>query len=191
MAAETPPVIQPATFTFTDAEVAAVQSVQIARQAAVARATPTLRIASIAVPVLLLAALIGIDIVWYGGDMPMPLFGGLLVAFVAGMFVQGLTYKLTQQAAKRRMRQSVPQVFAPRTVRLDAGGIEQALPALRAIHAWSAIDKVEQSGGFILLWSGPALAMAIPERAFATAADAEAFALSCRVRVGAAPQPST
>ena len=184
--AAVPPETQPETFTLTDAEAAAVQSIQMARQAGVARATPVLRIASIAIPVLLLAALIGIDLVWYGGEMPMPLFVGLLAAFVAGMFVQTLAYKLTQVAAKRRMRRSVRHVFAPRTVRLAEDGVEQTMPELRTVHAWAGIDRIDRSGGFILLWTGPVLAIAIPERAFATAAGAEAFAQACRGSIGAA-----
>jgi hypothetical protein len=179
-------VVQPETFTFTDAEAAAMQSAQMAQQASVARASPVLIAASIAVPVLLFAGLIGIDRLWFGGDMPMSLFVSLLAAFVAGMFTMGLAYKLTLEASKRRMRRAIRQVFAPRTVRFADDGIEQALPELRTIHAWAGVERVERRGDLIQLWSGPVLLMAIPVRAFPGAADAEAFLAACRGKIGAA-----
>lgn len=180
------PEIQPATFVFTDAEAEALQSVQMARQAGIARRSPQLIAMSFGVPLLLLAAVFGIDRVWFGGEMPPPLSFGLLAAFVAGMLTQGLTVKLTLESSKRRMRRTVRQVFAPRIVRLTDSGIEQALPELRTVHAWAAIDRAERYRGLILLWSGPVVAVAIPERAFASAAAAEAFATACRAKSDAA-----
>jgi hypothetical protein len=131
-------VIQPDTFVFTDREAAAVQSVQMARQASVARANPVLLATSIAVPVVLVSVVFAIDLLWYGGAMPLPLFVTLMAAFFAGMLVQTLAYRLTLEASKRRIRQMTRQVFAPRTVRLTDEGIEQVLPAVRSLYSWSA-----------------------------------------------------
>ena len=180
------PEIQPATFVFTEAEAAALQSVQMARQAGIARRSPLLIALTFGVPLLLLAVVFGIDRVGYGGQMPASQVTGLLVAFVAGMFTAILTFKLMQQSSKQRMLRTVRHVFAPRTVRLTGEGVEQAMPELRIVHAWAAIDQAERSSGLILLWSGPVVAIAVPERAFATAAAAEAFALTCRDRAAAA-----
>jgi hypothetical protein len=179
---------QPITYTLTDAEAAAAQAVQMARQAAIARRGPAVIALSFAVPIAALGLLFAADWLWYGGGMPAPLFVGLLVAFVAGMFTQILTYKFSLVASMRRMRQAVRQVFAPRTSRLSDDGVELATPDTRTLYAWSAIDRAEERGGLILLWAGPMLASAVPVRAFASAAEAQAFLAECRSRAaGRAP----
>jgi hypothetical protein len=75
-------------------------------------------------------------------------------------------------------------VFAPRTVRLTDEGIEQALPEVRSLYAWSGIDRAEQAHGMILVWAGNILAVAVPVRAFAAEQDAQAFFDACRKRAG-------
>jgi hypothetical protein len=177
--------VQPETYVLTDAEAAAIQSAQMARQAGVARANPVLVAISVAVPVAIVAAIYAVDLVWYGGAMPQSLFTTLIVVFVAGIFTQTFAYKLTLEVSKRRMRQTIRQVFAPRTVRLTDEGIEQASPELRTLHFWSGIDRAERSGGLIQLWSGHLLALAIPVRAFASYTDAQAFLDACRQRARA------
>lgn len=180
------PVVQPATFVLTDAEAAAVQAAQMAQQARVARANPVLIAGSIAVPLILLGVLYGVDLIWYGGAMPGSLFVALLAVFVAGMFTQTLGYRLSLEASKRRLRRETRQVSAPRTVRLTDDGIEQALPEVRSLHAWSGIDRADRAHGLILVWAGHMLAVAVPERAFPAATDAQAFLEACRQRAGAA-----
>jgi hypothetical protein len=175
-------VASPATFVLTDREAATVQSASVARQASVA-----LIAASIAVPLLLLAAVFVVDFVWYGGAMPASLFVALLAMFVAGMFTQTLACKFTLEASKRRLRSQTRQVFAPRSVRLTDEGIEQDTPEQRALSRWSGIDRVEHAGGLIPAWAGNLLAAAVPERAFASAPDAQAFLGTCRQRA-VAPQ---
>jgi hypothetical protein len=179
-------VVQPETFVLTDAEAAAVQSANMARQASVARANPALLALSIAVPVLMLGVIAGVDLIWYGGAMPLSLFVTLLAVFVGGMFTQTLGYWLSLQLSKRRMRQAIRQVFAPRTVRLTDEGIEQALPEVRSLYAWIGIDRADEAGGLILVWAGHVLAAAVPARAFASGPDAQAFLEACRQRAGAA-----
>lgn len=180
------PVVQPATFVLTDAEAAAIQSAQMARQARVARANPVLIAGSIAIPLVLLGVLYGVDLVWYGGAMPFALFVALLAVLLAGMLTQTLAYRLSLEASKRHLRRSTPQVSAPRTVRLTEDGIEQVLPEVRALHAWSGIDRAERAHGLILVWAAHMLAVSVPERAFPAAADAQAFLDACRQRAGAA-----
>jgi hypothetical protein len=176
------PLAQPETFVLTDAEAAAVQAAQLARQASVARASPVLLAASIAVPVVLVAVVYAVDLIWYEGAMPLPLFVTLMAVFFAGMVVQTLAYRLTLEASKRRLRRATRQVFAPRTVRLTDEGIEQAQPQARAFNAWSGIDRAEQAHGLILLWAGNLLAVAVPVRAFPAPQDADAFLDACRQR---------
>jgi hypothetical protein len=171
---------QPITYTLTDAEAAAAQSAQMARQAAVARRGPALIALSFAVPVLAVGFLFATDWLWYGGEMPAPLFLGLLAAFVAGMFTQTLAYKLTLASSTRRMRQAVRQVFASRTVRLTEAGLEHTTPDARTLYAWNGIDRAEEGAGLILIWAGHALASAVPVRAFSSAAEAQAFLAECR-----------
>jgi hypothetical protein len=106
------------------------------------------------------------------------------MVFVAGMATQTVGYWLNLQASKRRLRERTRQVFEPRTVRLTDEGIEQALPQLRSVHAWSGIDRVEQPADIVLVWAGNLLVSAIPARAFASAQEARAFLDACRARAG-------
>jgi hypothetical protein len=178
-----PPLVQPETFVLSDAEAAAVQAAQMARQARVARANPVLIAGSIAAPIVVIGIIAAVDVAWYGGEMPASLFVTLMAVFVAGMFVQTLGYRLSLAVSKRRLRRTTRQVAAPRTVRLTDQGLEQALPEARAFNAWSGIDAAEQADGLILLWAGNLLAAAIPVRAFPASQDAEAFLDACRERL--------
>ena len=81
-------------------------------------------------------------------------------------------------------------MFEPRTVRLTDEGIEQALPQLRSVHAWSGIDRVEQPADIILIRAGSLLLSAIPARAFASPQAAQAFVDVCRTRAGGRSTPS-
>lgn len=183
-------IVQPETFVFTDAEADAVQSANIAYQAGVARRNPGQLALSIGVPVLLVMVLIGVDWLWYGGAMPMPLFVAFMAVFAAGMFTQLLATKLTLDMSRRHLRQATRQTFAPRTVRLTDQGIELALPEARTLYAWSGIDRAEQTGGLILVWAGHVMAAALPARTFGSEADAEAFLAECRSRAaGGASAP--
>ena len=78
-------VVQPETFTLTDQEAAAVQSVQMARQMKVAGTTPVVRYGSIVAPFAIVGVVAVIDQIWYGGNMPISLFVTLMAVFVAGM----------------------------------------------------------------------------------------------------------
>ena len=179
-------VVQPETFTLTDQEAAAVQSVQMARQMKVAGTNAVMRYGSIAAPFAIVGVIAVIDWVWYGGAMPISLFVTLMAVFVAGMATQTIGYWLSLQATKRRLIEKTRQVFEPRTVRLTDEGIEQALPELRSVHLWSGIDRVEQASGLIFLWAGNLLASTIPVRAFPSEQDAQAFLDACRARTGGA-----
>jgi hypothetical protein len=177
-------VVQPETFVLTDTEAAQLQSTQLAQQQKVTGTTPVIRIGSIVVPFVIIGLVYVIDLVWYGGAMPVSLFVTLMAVFVAGMATQTAGYWLNLQATKRRVREKTRQVFEPRTVRLTGEGIEQALPELRSVHLWSGIDRVEQASGLILVWAGNLLVSAIPTRAFPSEQDAQAFLDACRSRAG-------
>lgn len=179
---------QPITYTLTDAEAAAVQAAQMARQAAVARRAPALIALSFAMPIAALGVLFATEQLLYDGSMPGALSFGVVVAFLAGTFTQILAYKVSLAVSMRRMRQAVRQVFAQRTSRLSDDGVELATADTRTLYAWSAIDRAEESGGLILLWAGHVLASAVPVRAFASAADAQAFLAECRSRAAGAKQ---
>jgi hypothetical protein len=101
--------VQPQTFVYTDAEAATVQSLQMAHQARVARANPALLALSIAVPVVMIGAVFAVDLIWYGGAMPAWLFVTLLFVFLAGMFTQILSYRLSLELSKRRVRHAMHQ----------------------------------------------------------------------------------
>jgi hypothetical protein len=173
-------VVQPETFTFTDAEAAAVQSAQMAWQMKVAGTAPTIRYSPIIVAFAIPGIVFVIDQVWYGGTMPASLFVTLMAVFVAGMATNAAGYWLALRTSKRRIRQQTRQFFESRNVRLSDDGIEQALPNQRSVHLWSGIDRVDLAAGLILVWAGHLLVSAIPTRAFPSEADAQAFLDVCR-----------
>jgi hypothetical protein len=179
-------VVQPETYTYTDAEAAVVQSAQMARQAKVAGTAPITRYGSIAVPFAIVGVVFVIDQVWYGGAMPMSLFVTLMAVFVAGMMTQTAGIWLSLLASKQRIRGQTRQLFEARTVRLSDEGIEQASPHVRSVHLWSGIDRVEQAADLVQLWAGNLLVSAIPARAFSSPADAQAFADAARQHAGIA-----
>jgi hypothetical protein len=176
--------VQPETFTLTDPEAAAVQAAQMAQQVKVAGTTPVIKYGSIAMPVVIIGAIAAIDWIWWNWTMPLSLFVIMMLVFVAGMATQTLGYWMNLQASRKRIRARTRQVFEPRTARLTDDGIEQALPQIRSIHAWSGIDRVEQPADIILIWAGNLLVSAIPARAFASSQDAQAFVDACRTRAG-------
>jgi hypothetical protein len=178
------PIVQPETFVFTDTEAAQIQSIQLAQQRKVAGTSGVTRYGSIAVPIIMVASVAAVDQIWYAGRMPGSLFVTLLFFFLAGMVTMLVGFGLNLRAAKRRIIERTRQVFEPRTVRFTDEGIEQSLPELRSLHLWHGIDRTEQAAGIILIWAGNILASAVPVRAFASEADAQAFLDACRQRAG-------
>jgi hypothetical protein len=181
--------VQPETFTLTDQEAAAVQGAQMAQHVKVAGTTPVIKYGSIAVPFVIVGLIAAIDCIWWDWTMPLSLFVIMMLVFVAGMATQTIGYWLNLQASRKRIRARTRQVFEPRTVRVSDEGIEQALPQLRSIHAWSGIDRVEQPADIILVWAGNLLVSAIPARAFAAPQDARVFVDACRTRAGGRNTP--
>jgi hypothetical protein len=177
-------VAQPETFTLTDPEAAAIQAVQMAQQVKIAGSSPVRKIGSIVVPLGMVGVVAAIDQIWYGGQMPIPLFVTLLAMFLGGMVTMFVGYWLNLQATKRRIREKTRQVFEPRSVRFTDEGVEQSLPELRSLHLWSGIDRVDlhEASGLILVWAGNLLVSAIPTRAFSSPQDAQAFFDACRRR---------
>jgi hypothetical protein len=182
--------VQPETFTLTNQEAAAVQTAQMAQQMTVAGTTPVIKYGSIAVPFVIIGIVAAIDWVWWDWTMPLSVFVTMMMLFVAGMMTQTVGYWLNLHASKRRILERTRQVFEPRTVRLTDEGIEQALPQLRSLHAWSGIDRVDQPADIILVWAGNLLASAIPARAFASPQAAQAFLDACRTHAGVRSTPS-
>ena len=113
----------------------------------------------------------------------------LMAAFVAGMMTQTIALRLSLQISKRRLRSKTRQLFEPRTVQLTYEGIEQVQPAVRSLHRWGGIDRIEGDHGLIVIWTGNIVACVIPERAFPTRQDAAAFLEQCRTRAAAAAEP--
>ena len=91
-----------------DAEAAAVQTAQLAQQASVARANPALLALSIAVPVVMIGVLLGVDWLWFEGGMPFSLFVGLLAVFVGGSLVDHGGHNILEPAIFGK-----PIVFGP------------------------------------------------------------------------------
>jgi hypothetical protein len=151
-------VVQPETFTFTDAEAAAVQSAQMAWQMKVAGTAPTIRYSPIIVAFATPGIVFVIDQVWYGGTMPASLFVTLMAVFVAGMATHAAGYWLALRASKRRIRQQTRQFFESRNVRLSDDGIEQALPNQRSSPG---AHRSRTGRGADPVWAGHLLVSAI------------------------------
>jgi len=177
-------VVQPGTFVLTDQEVAIIQAAQMERQASITNKSLALRIGQIAVPIVIIGAVIAVDQLWYGGTLPAWLMFTVVAAFVAGVLFQTLAYKVTVEVMKQRMRETTRQLFAPRTVRLTDEGIEQTLPDIRSLQAWRGIDQANETNGLVIVWAGNLMIVTIPVRAFPTVVDAQAFVAACRRRAG-------
>lgn len=174
---------QPATFTLTPEEAAALQSIQTERQASIARKGPVLRYSSLAAPFVAAAMIWLVDIIWYGGDMPLSFFVTLLAVFMAGMMFQTAGYWINMLAARKRMLAATRQVYAPRTVRLTRDGIENAIPTATTLQKWAGVTQVETQKDMLLVWAGNLLPVSVPLRAFASDKDARAFVAECKRRV--------
>jgi len=170
----------PRTFTLTEAEAAAIQSMQLARQTGIARKGPMLRYTSLAAPVIAAVIIWAVDLLWYDGAMSMSLFVTLLAVFVGGMMFQTAGYWLNLQAARKRMLHTTQQVFEPRTVRFVPEGIEVSIPTAATLQKWPGVKDIEMKNGMILVWAGNLLPVSVPLRAFSSEEEAETFLAECR-----------
>lgn len=177
-------IVQPETFVFTEAEATQLQAIQLAQQQKVAGTAGVIRYGSIAVPVLMIASVVAVNQIWYGGQMPGSLFVTLLFFFLAGMVTMLIAFRLNLRATKQRILERTPQVFAPRTVRFTDEGIEQSIPEIRSMQLWRGISRIERVAGLIVIWTGVLPVSAVPARTFPSEPDAQAFVDACQQRAG-------
>jgi hypothetical protein len=135
-------------------------------------------------------------------------FGAIPVAFVFRQYVDtriadtiGLTsltsYLLGASAmwavllfsywrlGKRRMAE-IPNPFAPRTVTIDATGVAVVSQSTEGLWHWVAITAFTCERGLLLLWVGPASAVAIPISAFESTDACQAAVAFIRARLAEA-----
>lgn len=176
-----PPAVE---FTFTPDEAAALQAIQMKRQAKLARGSPFLLWTSLAAPVVIAALVFLADFLFWDGEMPGSLFVAFMGTFVAGMFFMVLGFRLNLMVAKKRLRETTRQLHEPRELRLTEEGIEQSLPAARSLQMWPGLDRVETRRGLLLAWAGNMAVAAVPLRAFPSPDAARAFIAECQARLG-------
>ena len=173
-------VTQPQTFMFTQQEAKQLQALQSARQTKFARRGIKNKLVCFAVPVLALIALFAIDWLFYDGNIPRDIFIGAVLAFLVG-FLSILLISLINVADwKKRMLADTPQVWEQRQVKIDETGVSQSTETSDVMFKWSTIGPVEQNKGLVFLWLNKFQAIAIPTRAFASDADANAFESEAR-----------
>lgn len=73
------------------------------------------------------------------------------------------------------------------SVRLTSEGIEKTMDGASHLFAWESFQDLSVKGSTLLLFNGRNSAMIVPRSAFATPADAEAFAVAAAARVRRAP----
>lgn len=109
-------------------------------------------------------------------------------AFVV-LFGKLLEKWLMGRAIRRLLRDEKPgrgQLGRHKVV-LQPDGVVEITSVNQTRTSWSGIDRVEQDGNYIYLYTAPIAAHVIPRRAFPSPADAEAFYQQARTSKEAAP----
>ena len=169
-------------YTFTEPEVIAYYRVVAKRQARIAGSRRSL-LSTIYAPVALGILLMAVSSLRGAAtaDFARMLVAGT-VAYYAGMFIYG--YELSRAHAHLRTSIYRREPFGrPRQVTLAEDVMEYCAGDVSSRIPYVAFTDVEQSDGFILGWTGDLWATAVPLRAFASSADANAFVEVLRSRV--------
>lgn len=72
----------------------------------------------------------------------------------------------------------------PVTLALDGEGLTIEMRGARDVRRFAELREAAQGGGMLLFWSGPNDGVALPERALADVAEAEAILEFARARLG-------
>ena len=90
----------------------------------------------------------------------------------------------------RKVWEAQPSLHRPHVVEADERGIVFSDAAGRTEQRWEAFTHVHETAGLFLLYTGRLSAQFIPKRAFAGAADLDAFRELLRVTIAQRPGPA-
>jgi hypothetical protein len=105
-------------------------------------------------------------------------FGFLLIFFP---LVAGITWLLEKRLTRRTilelLKDEVPEKgqLGKHSVKLDDGGVFETTAVGESRTSWAGVNRVEQSPGYIYIYTTPSAAFIVPKRAFADVRDAEDF----------------
>jgi len=108
------------------------------------------------------------------------------IAYLAGFFA--LQYELSRSARRSwgALLQANPLLYQPRQVTIGDDALAETSASMSVQFRYAAFTEVEVAEGLVLAWLGTAAAALFPVRAFANAAEADAFAEELRRRIAAA-----
>ena len=121
---------------------------------------------------------------WLSALSSDPLLRGLISVLVLVACLVGLTLVAgpwldVWRASRRR------DVLGPRRIRIGVDGVHVVTQNLTSVVGWGGIARVEDSLGDVQLFLDDSAAILVPARAFAAAADRDAFVDECRLRAAA------
>jgi hypothetical protein len=179
-------------YTFTEPEIIAYYEVMAKRQARIAGSRRSF-LSSIYAPVALGILLMVVSALrGAAGDTDFaPMLVAGTVAYYGGIFIQ--RYELSQAYAHLHTSifRTEPFYHEPRRVTLAEDAMEYSAANVSSRFAYAAVTDIEHSRGFILAWIGNIAATAVPLRAFASSADANAFLDDLQNRVLSARSADT
>jgi hypothetical protein len=124
--------------------------------------------------------------VWLtGSPMWATIIMALLFAFVLAFTWARYFDNHPRQLAKS-LHASDPAAYPPRRITLTASSLHDERDGMQTITALTAVTHVTRQNGLLLAWTSKSAAMAIPERCFGSAAEADAFVAALQTRMAAA-----
>ena len=175
------------TYTLTQPEIIAYGDLVNRRRARSTGRPPRSMLSAVYIPLLLGAILI---VVRAGHADFGPMLVAGTIAYLGG--VLGLRHEVLQKYDLRLAECIRTELHrGPRHVTLGDATLESSIPGISARLDYSAFIDFEVSRGFILGWLDDAGAMPVPIRAFASTAEADAFAGEMRSRIAAARSTDT
>jgi hypothetical protein len=182
----TDPILRTVTYKLSETDMSAYERLMRKRRSRVIpeqRSWVSAVIAPLALGVVLAGASVLVDTDSIG-------FGYVLaaatIAYLAGFFA--LQYELSRSAklSAGAMFRANPVLYQPRQVTIADDALAESSPAMSVQFRYTAFTDVDVGEGLVLPWLGSAAAALFPVRAFANAAEADAFAAELRRRIAAA-----
>jgi hypothetical protein len=186
-----PTVAKTVPYTFTERDVIAYYEVMAKRQARIAGSRRSL-LSTIYAPVALGVLLMIVCSLRDAGtaDFARMLVAGT-VAYYGGIIIYGYEISRAHAHLRTSIYRNEPFYRGQRHVTLAEYVMEYSAANLSSRIPYGAFTDVEQSHGLILAWIGNLSATAVPLRAFASSADANAFVEDLRSRVHSAHSAGT
>ncbi len=128
---------------------------------------------------LLLSALLAALGAWIRAPLPFWLTGALIIALWWSVYPHRVA-ALARASTERSYREGKNRgLLGPHRVTVDAEWLTEATDEREHRTRWRAMEKVERAGEYVFLYVSGFSAVVVPERAFASEAEAEDFVRTC------------